>query len=58
MVSGRNYVVPEDIKAVAPAVLLHRITMNAALDSKNSAAYALDDILSSTTLPTENWTGR
>jgi MoxR-like ATPase len=58
MVSGRDYVVPEDIKAVAPAVLLHRITMNAALDSKNSAAYALDDILSSTTLPTENWTGR
>jgi MoxR-like ATPase len=58
MVSGRDYVVPEDIKAVAPAVLLHRITMNAALDSKNSAAYALDDILSSITLPTENWTGR
>jgi MoxR-like ATPase len=58
MVSGRDYVVPEDIKAVAPAVLLHRLTMNAALDAKHSAASALDEILCSLVLPTENWTER
>ena len=27
VISGRDYVVPEDVKAVAPAVLAHRITV-------------------------------
>ena len=58
MVSGRDYVVPEDIKTVAPAVLLHRLTMNAALDAKKVAASALNDILTNLELPTENWSGR
>jgi MoxR-like ATPase len=58
LVSGRDYVVPEDIKTVAPAVLLHRISMNAALDAKTSAAQALTDVLSTIPVPTENWAGR
>ena len=27
MIDGRDYVVPEDVKAVAPAVLGHRVTV-------------------------------
>lgn len=56
--NGREYVIPEDIKAVAPAVLLHRISMNAAFDAKKAASAALNDILTSLPLPTEDWNGR
>lgn len=58
LVSGRNYVVPEDIKTIAPCVLLHRMTMNAAVDVKKAASSALLEILNSTPLPTEDWAGR
>lgn len=58
MISGRTFVTPEDIKAVAPPVLLHRMTANAALDAKKTSASALNDILTSITLPTEDWMGR
>ena len=27
MIGGRDYVVPEDVKAVAPSVLAHRVTV-------------------------------
>jgi MoxR-like ATPase len=27
VISGRDYVVPEDVKAVAPSVLAHRVTI-------------------------------
>lgn len=58
MVNGRDYVTPEDIKAVAPSVLLHRLSMNAAFDARKSAKAALNDILTSLPLPTEDWNGR
>ena len=58
MVCGRDYVAPEDIKEVAPPVLLHRLSMNAAYDARKSAQAALSDILSSLPLPTEDWNGR
>lgn len=58
MISGRDFVSPEDIKAVASPVLLHRMTANAALDAKKTSASALNDILTSITLPTEDWMGR
>ena len=58
MVCGRDYVAPEDIKEVAPPVLLHRLSTNAAYDARKSAQAALSDILSSLPLPTEDWNGR
>ncbi len=58
MVNGRDFVTPEDIKAVAPSVLLHRLSMNAAFDARKSAAEALNDILTGLPLPTEDWNGR
>lgn len=58
MVSGRSYVVPEDIKAVAVPVLAHRLTMTVGVDSSHAARQMIEEILSSTTVPTENWTKR
>lgn len=58
MISGRTFVTPEDIKTVAPPVLLHRMTAHAALDAKKTSANALNDILTHIALPTENWMGR
>lgn len=58
MVSGRDYVVPEDIKAVAPAVLLHRLVMNITLDGRKSAQSVLDEILLGLQVPTEDWSKR
>lgn len=58
MICGRDYVIPEDMKTVAPAVLTHRLTTNAALDAKKAARDTLQEILSSTELPTEDWAGR
>lgn len=54
-VMGRDFVIPEDIKAVAPWVLLHRISMNAAMDARKAAKDALREILDTTKLPTEEW---
>ena len=58
MVQGREYVVPEDIKAVAVPVLAHRISMNIAYDTEKPAEAALAEILSSVKLPTEDWKAR
>lgn len=54
MVQGREFVVPEDIKAVAIPVLVHRmISESAYTKQKESVVYGL---LNSISLPTEDWT--
>ncbi len=58
MVEGRDFVTPEDIKAVAVPVLAHRMTMNAAYHTESVAASAITDILCSVELPTEDWERR
>ena len=58
MVRGREYVVPEDIKAVAVPVLAHRLSLSAGADMRRSAEQVIEDIISSITLPTEDWSGR
>ena len=58
LVSGRDYVTPEDIKVVACPVLAHRITMNVSFDASKASYQAIKEILSSTDVPTENWRGR
>ncbi len=58
MVCGRSYVVPEDIKMISDPVLSHRITLAAGTDHFRAASRIIGEILSSTTVPTENWAER
>lgn len=58
MVSGRSYVVPEDIKAIAVPVLAHRLTLTVGIDGSHAARQVIEEILSVTTVPTEDWTKR
>lgn len=58
MISERVYVVPEDIKEIAPFVLAHRLTLLAGADFDRSARKIVEDVLSSTPVPTENWAER
>lgn len=58
VVKERTYVVPEDIKAVAVPVLAHRIqTGNGSLQAEH-AVTVVEELLKTTSLPTENWKGR
>jgi len=51
---GRMYVVPDDIKAMAPAVLSHRIIMRSAARSKQEAAdRVIDSVLRDVPVPAE-----
>lgn len=58
MVQGRDFVVPEDIKAVAVPVLAHR--MSAAVDTLDGSAgeKIIEELLGSVQLPTEDWQAR
>ena len=58
LVSGRDYVVPEDIKAVAAPVLAHRLSMNVSFDAAKAAQQVIAELLQSLALPTEDWKGR
>lgn len=58
LVKERNYVVPEDIKAVAVPVLAHRIQTNTASLHKDEAENVIKGLLSTVPLPTEDWKSR
>ena len=58
LVEGREYVTPEDIKAVAEPVLAHRLSMNVSFDAAKAAQQVIAELLSSIDLPTEDWKGR
>jgi MoxR-like ATPase len=52
VIAGRDYVTPEDVKAVAPSVLAHRITVKPELWlSKASGASITADVLGSVPTP-------
>lgn len=55
LVQGRDYVVPEDIKALAIPVLAHRIVMPGMLGDEKSSAALLEDLLNKLPVPTEIW---
>lgn len=57
LVKGREYVVPEDIKAVAVPVLAHRIQTNSSFQ-KDEAVHVIQGLLSTVSLPTEDWKSR
>lgn len=52
LVSGRDYVVPEDIKAVAVPVLAHRLIDEGSAYEKQTA---IEQLLSLVAVPTEDW---
>lgn len=58
MISERTYVVPEDIKKVAVPVLAHRLVLFAGADFDNPAGRVIEEVLSTTPVPTENWAER
>ena len=58
MVRERDFVIPEDIKAVAVPVLAHRMIMNVSFDASSAARSAITELLNSVTVPTEDWTKR
>ena len=54
LVQGRDYVAPEDIKAVAKPVLAHRMIVPA--ESERQKLDMIDGLLSRVAVPTEDWT--
>ena len=54
MVRGRDFIVPEDIKAVAVAVLAHRMISETSYTEEKEAF--IQGLLNSIELPTEDWT--
>lgn len=55
MVQGREYVVPEDLQAVAVPVLAHRIVQNTGMAQTGAAGQLIRDILQRIPVPTERW---
>lgn len=51
--AGRDFVLPEDVKKVAPHVLAHRIVSGSALSSEDAAKY-IDRIISAVPVPLES----
>ena len=58
LVKGREYVVPEDIKATAVPVLAHRIQVSANTFEPKAAENLIKGLLMSAPLPTEEWNKR
>lgn len=56
MVQGREYVVPEDMKAVAVPVLAHRISLRSGMAESRAAKQAIQEVLDQVPVPTEDWT--
>jgi MoxR-like ATPase len=57
VISGRDYVTPEDVKAVAPSVLPHRITIKPELWlTRASGTTVTDEVLASVPTPTPGGT--
>lgn len=54
---GRSFVTPEDVKYLAPFVFCHRMIMRDDFGSGVAAKKAVDDVLSSVAVPSENWDG-
>lgn len=58
VVQGRDYVVPEDVKAVAVPVLAHRLGLSVSVEGSQAQEKIVKEILESVELPTEDWTKR
>lgn len=54
-VSGRTYVTPEDIKALAVPVLAHRLIISRGMSKTEDAEEILRECVSAIPVPTEDW---
>ena len=57
LVQGREFVAPEDVKAVAEPVIAHRLSVSGVTGTAGQKK-AAEDLLSSVTVPTEDWGNR
>lgn len=55
-IKGREYIIPEDIKVLAPHVLGHRIVVKDSMRIRGiRGRYIINNILAETPVPTEEW---
>ena len=54
MISGRDFVTPDDVKELAVPVLAHRVAVKAIYGQKDAAENAVKEALENTPVPTEN----
>ena len=54
----RDYVVPEDIKALAVPVFAHRLVLSSGLSTTKATENVINKILSEVPVPTEDWSSR
>lgn len=57
-IHGREYVVPEDIKALAVAVMAHRLVLSRGYGSTLTGEKKIQEILEKVPVPTEEWEKR
>jgi MoxR-like ATPase len=51
LINGRSYVIPDDVKAVAPHVLRHRLQLRREIVEEVSEDQVVEEILSITPVP-------
>lgn len=56
--NDRTYVIPDDVKAVAPAILAHRLVLSYGQSRYQEALKLIGEILNSVEAPTEDFAGR
>lgn len=54
-INGREYVIPEDVKYLAPFVLAHRIIVRSNYDETNKTEEYINALLENVDVPTENF---
>ena len=54
-VAGRDYVVPEDIKILAPVVWAHRIVLQTGYMNMDNKEQIIEHVVNNTAVPTEDW---
>ena len=54
-ISGRDYVVPEDVKALAVPVFAHRLVVSAGFAGESTKRKTMEDIIAGVPVPTEEW---
>lgn len=54
-IEGRDYVTPDDVKAVAPAILSHRMIASHSILDRRDGERIVSRILGAVTVPSEKW---
>ena len=54
-INGRNYVIPEDIKALAVPVFAHRLVVSAGFAGESAKRKVMEEIIANVPVPTEEW---